>query len=332
MLSHTVPRCLLDQFAYDDPVTSSRRLWQYAKGRQPSGFASPRSATRIDKHFADPSDADREERLEKRLNEEFENPVHQFLPQLRYQTFVITRSHIRQLTRYVTLLFHRSQNRRRGTKEQVQIAIDSIRSLLAKEEKLAQIAGRWTLQIIRLGHPLQRTVTIDEVRSTGEKMIAAMQAQGHLQTTYVDTMERTMALCDDELDNGVWNVMHTTPDAPFVLGDAPVVTWVRAADDSLHHGQGFSRPNVEALLPVCPTACLHILPAVQRTTRLRAPTVLEVNQAQAAYATQYCYTNIGDPTLDAILQPLFGRNKIGINVFSVRHRNYEDKMFELLMS
>jgi len=37
MKSHTVPRFLPDQFAYDDPKTKSRRLWQYAKGRAPSG-------------------------------------------------------------------------------------------------------------------------------------------------------------------------------------------------------------------------------------------------------------------------------------------------------
>ncbi len=31
MKSHTVPHFLLDKFAYDDPVTRSRRLWQYSR-------------------------------------------------------------------------------------------------------------------------------------------------------------------------------------------------------------------------------------------------------------------------------------------------------------
>jgi len=52
--SHTVPRKLLDQFAYDDPVTRSRRLWRYEKNKPPYGFASPKTATRFDGHFLDP--------------------------------------------------------------------------------------------------------------------------------------------------------------------------------------------------------------------------------------------------------------------------------------
>ena len=36
MLSHTVPKKLLEHFAFDDPVTRSKRLWRYEKGRPPS--------------------------------------------------------------------------------------------------------------------------------------------------------------------------------------------------------------------------------------------------------------------------------------------------------
>ena len=127
MESHTIPRKLLDQFAYDDPVTRSRRLWQYAKGREPWSRASPRTATRICSHFADPDDAEREAKVEERLNREFEDPVHKFVDELQYRTLVLSRSHIRQLTRYVSLLFNRSEARRIATKEQVDISIASSR-------------------------------------------------------------------------------------------------------------------------------------------------------------------------------------------------------------
>lgn len=187
------------------------------EGRLPWGFASPTSATRIEHHFADPADTEREEKLETRLNEEFENPVHQFLGQLRYRTFALSRLHVRQLTRYVTLLFNRSDNRRKATKEQVAVGIESMRSLLAKQEQLVQLAERWTFEIIRLGHPLQRPVTVDEVRLSVEKIIANMQTEEHLQTTYVDSMERAMAFLDEGLDNGQWNIMHITPEVPFLI-------------------------------------------------------------------------------------------------------------------
>jgi hypothetical protein len=310
MESHTVPRKLLDQFAYDDPVTRSRRLWQYAKGRQPSGRASPRTATRISEHFADPADSEREARLEEGLNREFENPVHTFIDQLRYRTFVLSRSHVRQLTHYVSLLFNRSQARRQATKQQVEIAIESSRALLANGSQIAQIAGKWTLDLIGQGQPMQRTVTLDEVRAG---------VQG-------------MAYLDEGMDSGMWNVMHSVPDNPFVIGDAPVVTWERNDNNTLTHGQGFARPNVEVFLPVAPTACLHILPNVQRTRRLVMPQIREVNEAQAAYSTQSVYTNLNSADLNAVLQPHFGRTRLGINAFSVRHRNYTNTMFEILMN
>jgi len=111
-----------------------------------------------------------------------------------------------------------------------------------------------------------------------------------------------------------------------------VVTWERNDNNFLIHGQGFARPNVEAFLPVSPTTCLHILPKVERTRRLVIPNVREVNEAQAAYATRYCYTNVRSAELNAILQPHFGRTRLGINAFSVRHRNYANTMFEIMMN
>jgi hypothetical protein len=332
MKSHTVPKFLLEQFAYDDPITGSRRLWQYAKGRPPNGFASPKTATRVNRHFADPASEAREAELERRLNQEFENPVHQFLASLRYRTFVLSRLHTRQLTRYITLLFNRSENRKRATEQLTAIAIESTRALLANEEKLSRVAGRWTLQMIRLGYTGDVPVTSDHVRQSLEKMIARMQSRDHQQTTYADSMERAMSYLDEGLDNGQWNIMHSTPEFPFVLSDAPVVTWHRLDNGNLIYGQGFSTQNVEVILPVAPTACLHILPAVPRTIQSKPPTVREVNVAQAAFATRYCYAHKQDLVLDTFLQSKFSEVRIGINAFSARHRNYDDAMFQVLMS
>jgi hypothetical protein len=44
------------------------------------------------------------------------------------------------------------------------------------------------------------------------------------------------------------------------------------------------------------------------------------------------YRNLNIPELNHLLQPRFGRIRLGINAFSIRHRNYADTMFELLMS
>src|SRR5580704_8349535 len=79
MKSHTVPKKLLELFAFDDPVTRSKRLWRYQKGRTPYGRAAPKTATRFDGHFADPANATREAQLEEQLERKFEHPVNQFI-------------------------------------------------------------------------------------------------------------------------------------------------------------------------------------------------------------------------------------------------------------
>jgi hypothetical protein len=331
MESHTVPRKLLDQFAYDDAKTRARRLWQYAKDREPWWKASPRTATRVSGHFADPEDSEREAKLEMRLNDEFENPVHCFIDQMRYRTFVLSRLHIRHLTRYVTLLFNRSEARRGATKQQIDVGIESLQALTSDEEKLGKIAARWTFDILKT-HPLQTIVTIDDVRQSGIDMIERMRTANHEQTTYVDSMERAMAFLDEQIDGGQWNMLYVDPSTPFVIGDAPVVTWERQDSNVLTYGMGFSRPNVEVILPVAPNACIHLLPLVHRTRQTRPPTVREVNQAQSWFSTRYCYANVNNAELNQILQPHFGKSKMGINTFSVRHRNYTDTMFNLLMS
>lgn len=331
MNSHTVPRFFLDQFAYDDTVMRSRRLWRYERGRAPFLGISTKRATRIDHYFGDPADESREAALETRLNQEFEDPVHKFLDKLSYQTFVMTRQDIRKLTRYITLLFNRSQNRRGATRELIAVAIESTRAFLADEQKIGRVAGHWTLEVIRLGHPLSRIVTLEEVRRSAEQMIANMQTEEHQQTAYVDSMERAMEFLDEPLDRGDWMMLETAWELPFVIGDAPVITWKRLANGLLSYGHGFATEDVEVILPVSSTHCLYVLPLVPRTRAPRRPVPGEINRAQAAFATRACYAWKNDPALDQILQPAFGQVRMGINAFSVRHRNYENAMFELFM-
>jgi hypothetical protein len=82
MKSHTVPQRLLEQFAYRDASTNSRRLWRYEKGRAPYRKASPQTATAVDGFFTNPSDQKFEQQLEKRLAYEIEDPVNAFMPGL----------------------------------------------------------------------------------------------------------------------------------------------------------------------------------------------------------------------------------------------------------
>ena len=330
MRSHTVPEKLLKNFAYDDSVTGSKRLWRYQKGRAPYGNAAPKSATRSDGHFSDPANTAKEAELETRLEREFEHPVNQFLDSIGYDTFVWEPKHIRALTGYVTMLFTRSRARRAASQIQADLMIEALRSVVADEKKLSALISKHQVDAFWAGLD-PRLVTRKVVIQAFENQILGASTPDNGQRQYINSMETMMRFSDQYLLNGQWGVIPADNGKRFVIGDAPVVTWVRTENNILYFGQGFARPDVEAFLPVSPMACLHILPLVQRTRLPLRPTTDEINMAQAAFATEHCFTNVRDEALNQLLQQYFGTVRIGIEGFSIRHIDYNESFFKILM-
>ena len=54
--------------------------------------------------------------------------------------------------------------------------------------------------------------------------------------------------------------------------------------------------------------------------------------AQAAFATQHCFTNVRNTEIDALLQQHFGTVRLGIEGFSTGHVDHTKKLFEILMN
>jgi hypothetical protein len=125
--------------------------------------------------------------------------------------------------------------------------------------------------------------------------------------------------------------VRTTVDQPFIISDAPVVTWERKNTGELNLGLGFSRPNVEVLLPIAPTVCLHIMPKVPRTQPVAEPTAEEVNKAQAAFAARACYADRNSSSIDKIVQANISTARIGTNVFTLWHRNLDTLFYDILL-
>lgn len=122
------------------------------------------------------------------------------------------------------------------------------------------------------------------------------------------------------------------PTNPFIISDAPVVTWERLSDGQFSYGMGFHGANVEVLLPISPLVCLHIQPDVERTRPSVRPSVSEVNAAEAAFAARFCFSNVESSVIDGIVQENFGKAELGVRGFTVWHRNYETAMFDILMN
>jgi hypothetical protein len=77
---------------------------------------------------------------------------------------------------------------------------------------------------------------------------------------------------------------------------------------------------------------LETVPAVKRTKNVTQPIVQEINAAQAAFASHFCFTNINSAALDEVLQKNFGKAQLGVTSFTVWHRNYDNLCYEMLMN
>jgi hypothetical protein len=141
MLSHTVPKKLLEQFAYFNPFKRSLWLWRYEKDRAPYPNASPRSATQVPNHFSHPDDSSKEAEIERRLGREFESLVNDFLFEITRPGFSATDVQRRQLTLYVTLLFLRSEARRKASAHTQEVIRKSIDNFLSNESQLLTVVA-----------------------------------------------------------------------------------------------------------------------------------------------------------------------------------------------
>ena len=332
MNSHTVPQKLLEQFAYyDDLHTKSLRLWRYAKDRKPFPNASPESATAFDRHLADPDNPLKEKELETRLAYEIENPVNGFLSQFNDPLFVLPDAQRRQMTLYLTMLFWRSKALKNGTKQFLQVTQRASRQFLSNESQFLTVIAKWYIDRLFSGRPQSLLETRRDIIRTVSRIAKSYQTENNRQKSYVGTIERWMDEFDDAMYEGQWECLRTSEDNPFIISDAPVVTWERKEDGTLTYGRGVHKPNVEVLLPVSRLTCLHILPKVAHNRHITQPTVREVNLAQAAFAHKHCFANIKSDQINEIMQQEFGKAEIGGNVFTVRHID-GNALYESLMT
>jgi hypothetical protein len=307
-------------------------MWRYEKDKLPRWDASPRTATRIDGHLADPDNETNEEILERRLAREFEDPVNQFLFLIGQPDFRATDEQRRQLTFYVTLLFLRSEARKKASGHTQEVMRHAMNKFLANDLQVFNVSAKWSIDLLLSGKMQAGLFTQADVVKAAHKFILDADPTIEAKKSYVRLIEAAMESVDERLLTGQWDHLTTTPDKPFVISDAPVVTWQRNAGGFISHGGGFHRPDVEVFMPVSPTLCLHIQPSVPRTRPVARPSVDDINAAQASMSTRYCYTNVCSLSVDRVVQEWAGSAELGVKSFTVWHRNYDYAFYEIFMN
>ncbi|MGA2890058.1 MAG: DUF4238 domain-containing protein [Terracidiphilus sp.] len=332
MKSHTTPKRLLKQFSYKHPVEQSDWLWQYSKGKKPNSRKSPTSATRIDGFYADPNDSAIEVEVETQLAQEIEQPVNDFMDEVCDPRFVLTDERKLALTRYIFMLFQRSQARRSGQGPMMAVRAHAFTTFLNSPKQLATVAAHWNMEAMAQGRRFNDgPITPEHVAEGVKRIMRVNDTPDALQRSYVEGIKNQMSHIDPLLLASEWRWLRTTPDDPFMLGDSPVITFARDVDGKLNYGMGFHEPNVEVALPMLPTACLHLLPAVANRRPVQTPTTREINWGQAGYAFEHCFCNAEFAHLDAIMQENGGAFEMGTKTYRLPHENYDNHVCDILM-
>jgi len=140
-----------------------------------------------------------------------------------------------------------------------------------------------------------------------------------------------MAQFDRTMFEGEWRRVYASKESPFILPDAPVVTWTRNAQGLLSYGAGFGTENIEVIVPVAPSTCIHVLPKVPRSIDPIVPSIQEINAAQVAYATSACFSGRGSKEIDSIVQRDICTVVMGENIFTVWHMPHDNLVYDILM-
>lgn len=321
MKSHTVPRRLLEQFAFPDGHTKSLRLWRYRKGLPPRCDVAPKKASQIPRYFGNSNDPQQEMVLEQRLNAEVESPVHLFLPKLASGQLCFD-DHVRaKLARYIVLLFSRSRARRQGMAITQALRRRLLGEALDCETCMQTAATSWNLQVHLSGVRTARLFEPRDIRAIVSAKLIDAETETDQQDAFASWIKHLLDTKTDDtrLADGRWHLLRTSEQDPFLLSDSPVISYTRRIDGQVAWGEGFNRPTVEVILPISPTACLHILPS-HNVQDWNPPTTEEVNILQAKFIHESGYTNRCTTHLESMVNEYAGKAKIGENCYTVDSR------------
>ena len=192
-------------------------------------------------------------------------------------SFALTDVRRQQLTFYVSLLFLRSEARRKASLHLQKVVKHAHELFMANEIQETDCRRKVEHRPVYMG--VRRSlVTREQVIARARALAADVVEEVRAQKSYVMTLEAFMSKIDEKIFAGKWDCFRTGSADPFIISDAPVVTWERTHGGELSFGVGFHQPNVEVFLPISPRVCLHILPAVERNAKIVTPSVCEVTR------------------------------------------------------
>ena len=222
-----------------------------------------------------------------RLAQEVEQPVNDFMDEICDPGFVLTHERKLALTRYIFMLFQRSQARRSGQGSLAAVKAHAFTAFLNNPRQLATVAAHLNIEEMAHGGGFSHgLITSEIVAESAKRMMRADNTHDSLQRTYVEGIKNQMSHVDPLLLASEWRWVFATPDDPVHAWRLARHYFRARRQWKLDYGMGFHEPNVEVALPMSPTTCLHLLPAIANRSPVQTPTTQEINWGQAGYGVR----------------------------------------------
>lgn len=258
--------------------------------------------------------------------------MNDFMDEICDPGLILTDERKLALTRYIFMLFQRSRARRSSQGPMAAVGASAFTAFLNDSKQLATVAAHLNMEALAQRRRFSEgLITPEHVAKRVKNMMRLHNTPDALQRSYVEGIKNQMSHVDPLLRASEWRWVRTTPNDPFMLSDSAVITFARAADGKLNYGMGFHEPNVEVALPMSPTVCLHLLPAVANRRPAQSPITREINWGQAGYAFEHCCCNADFAHLDTIMQENGGEFEMGTKTYTLPHENYDNHVCDILM-
>ena len=100
-----------------------------------------------------------------------------------------------------------------------------MKKFLANDVQVLNVRAKWSIDAHLSGKMQRSLFSHADVVKALRKYVLDTDPTLEAKKSYVSLIERSMEKVDDTLLTGQWNCVRTTPDNPFLISDAPVVTW-----------------------------------------------------------------------------------------------------------
>jgi hypothetical protein len=307
--SHTIPQFYLKQFGIpSERKTKPARIWVYQKGKQPDQRATTRQGYENGYFGYKLPDGRLDESLEARMAK-LEADCDDILVSAKSEFADLTSLSTRiRLAFYIALLFQRSTSKRKFSSGNWLKLKDPYSKLALNQEYLNDVATYFTWKT-------GESVSPDQIKELITKQAARCADRDNINNSFVSEILESVEAIKRELVAKDWQVWRAPPGAEFVTSDNPLGTFLRLTPNLWHPGHGFRKPNVVAVFPLAPSACLMMGIHGRHFQEVTEEMVMRVNDIIIRVSDKFVYSRNVSSKITEMVNEFGGTSVPGKSAF-----------------